>query len=114
MSNGAVAVRGETANRSEEMNGTPTVRLEVQSMRYTVMHAIQERSAEFQAAVDEALTKAFESFDLGEFIVSEVRRQMSNSIKTALTHAMSFEMEKYFQDKIRRIIEAHLDRTGLG
>lgn len=92
------------------MEGMPRIRLEVENLRYTVMHAVNERAQEFKVAVNDALTKVLESFDLNEFIVAEIQRQMKNSIKTALTRAMSYEMEKYFQDKIRAIIDAHLNQ----
>ena len=56
------------------MLGTPKIRLEVEHMRYTVMHAIEERDEEFKAAVDAALTKAFDEFDVNDFIMAEIDR----------------------------------------
>ena len=96
------------------MLGTPKIRLEVEHMRYTVIHAIEERSEEFKAAVDAALTKAFDEFDVNDFIATEIDRQMKHVVQIAIGDAMGYEFRSWLQERFRDALSGAIKGHGVG
>lgn len=92
------------------MLGTPKIRLEVEHMRYTVMHAIEERSEEFKAAVDAALTKALDEFDVNDFITTEINMQMQGAVQTAIRNALDYEFTSWLRERFRGALDGAIKR----
>jgi ribosomal protein S3AE len=96
---------------------TPMIRLELDQMRYQVLHALTLHQAEIQEQVDEALKKALAEFDFDKVIREAVDRELNEAIRKAFGQAVSnilysSEMRQLLQDasasKVRLAVEKAL------
>lgn len=62
-------------------NAMPIIRLEIESMRYAVMHALAEHQVEVSAIVDKHLHELVEKTDFEAIIKTEVEQVIEKAVK---------------------------------
>lgn len=67
----------------------PMIRLEVEGMRYSVIHAFTMHSVEIQQALDKALEKALSDFDFAAVVKAEADRVLRESVVKAVASVAS-------------------------
>jgi len=86
---------------------TPILRLELEGMRYQVVHALSIHQEEIQAAVDAAVKAAIESLDFATIVRAEVDRALKDAVKGAIAHGAS---KVLWDPEIAKIIDQFAKR----
>jgi nitrogen regulatory protein PII-like uncharacterized protein len=77
------------------------VRLEVEAMKYRVVHAFAQHSAEIEEEVESAIEAAMKDFDFVAIVREEAQKALTNAVKEAVAQAASSIMgEKPVRDII--------------
>ena len=69
------------------MYPTVMLRLDVEAMRYSVIHAFSEKSAEIEQEIDCAILAAMHDFDFTAIVKAEADRALRESVKAAVVYA---------------------------
>jgi len=88
----------------------PIIKLELDRMRYSVVHAFNQRNAELEEIVNEELEKALENFSYAQ----EIRKVVDNVLQEAIKRAVeSFFMFGGGQQVINEMIGDVLNKISL-
>lgn len=80
----------------------PLLRLELEGMRYQVMHALAVHQKEIEESVEAVLKREIEAFDFEAIIRCEVQRAFSKALTDAIQHHVwETLMEPEIQERIR-------------
>lgn len=67
---------------------TPLVRLDIEGLRYQVLHAIAMHHKEVEEAVDAEMKRIIETFDFQDMIRKAVNQALQQHIESAIKNAM--------------------------
>jgi methylase of polypeptide subunit release factors len=70
------------------------IHLDVEAMRYRVVHAFADHSREIEQEIDSALIAAFHDFDFMAIVRAEADRVLRESVKAAIVSACSSLMRE--------------------
>lgn len=65
-------------------NYFPTIRVELEGVRYQVLHALNTHNTEIEAVVKAELTKAIDSFDYAAAVKASVKEAVDCAVKDAV------------------------------
>jgi len=60
----------------------PTIRIEVDDMKYSIMHYLSQHHRDVEAAVEKQIESAIENYDFEAVVAQGVRSCLSNAIKS--------------------------------
>lgn len=74
-------------------NPLPMIRLDIEGMRHSVVHAFNEHSKEVEEAVSKAVNEAIANFDFAGTVAREARAVIGELVKRAMTDAIQRAFE---------------------
>lgn len=93
------------------MNNPISVRLELESMRYAIVHALSTHHEDIQAAVQKATDDAVREFDFEREIRRQVNSQLQELVSSSIRNAMS---ELFYRNEMairESIIDAFMNNV---
>jgi hypothetical protein len=98
------------------------LRLDVEAMRYQIIHAFMSHSQEVQDEIGKQVDSALKDFDFAAVVKSEVDRVLREAVKSALAYACSRLMyenpihemiQRGAAEKVREAIENLLKKESI-
>ena len=87
----------------------PRIRIEVDRMKYEILHAFHNRDEEIEKVVEAELTKAIESYPFEDEIYKVAQETISEVVSRSIKDYFSYgEGYKFIQDIISKSIQAKL------
>lgn len=83
------------------------IRLDIERMRYSVVHAFMEHTKEIETTLGDACDRALKDFDFDAIVKQESDVVIREAVKSAISHAVSKMM---WEKPIHDIIKAGAER----
>jgi len=87
----------------------PTIRLELNGMRQSIVHALTQYNSELETQVNEEIEKAIESFDLHSYIQDEVWRTLREVVSSSLQSQIKWQLGNKITTEVERILAEQLN-----
>lgn len=71
------------------MHEFPVIKLEIQDMKYQVLHALHQHHSETETHVNEALERSLKNFDYERVVEDAVKSQLEKAITSAVSHTIT-------------------------
>lgn len=78
----------------------PKIRLEIDGMKYQIVHAISQHNDELEAALDDAIDRAIASYPFESEIMSMAKDAINESIKRSIQEYFMYGEGKEFINRV--------------
>lgn len=90
------------------MQGLPMIRLEVEGMRYAIVHAFSTQMDGVQEYIEESL----KNMDIGKVVVAQVEQQVPRLVEEAVKQAIKDTLYATMRDEqVRTILDEQVRRA---
>lgn len=100
---------GKANNFKGKKMNLPTIRLEIEGMRHTVLRAISERNGEMEAYIKQTLEKMCKEESIKDIVETEARTQIQLALKEEVKNFFTWSSSTGRQ-AIREAVLEHLER----
>lgn len=90
----------------------PIVRLELEGVRESVVHALADRNGEIEHAVQAEIDNQINNFDFTSHIREEVSKCLREMVSGSLKRHISWTLEKEIADAVEKMIADRLTASN--
>jgi hypothetical protein len=93
------------------MYDMPKVRIDVEAMRYQIIHAFSQHNDEIEKALDQELVAQLKAFDFKAAVRQEIGQVLQGAISTAIRNFFSYGNpgEKVISEVINSVLKGSLN-----